>query len=188
MSEQKLKTQNISAIRSKEWILQALLEIMKIKDFHEITIKEINEKADISRQTFYRHFKSKEQVIVEYIESLYNDLDRELKVSKIQSIYEFAQVYYTFWLKHSDFLLTILKSKGEVFLSNNYYMFMKNQLDFIRDQYHFKKEMEIDYAKNFIIGGLIGMKKQWVQNDFDSTPEQLAIIIHHMIHPARYMK
>lgn len=37
---------------------------MKIKSIHEITIKELADFAQLDRRTFYRHFKSKEDIII----------------------------------------------------------------------------------------------------------------------------
>lgn len=54
-------TQNPIALRSREWLTNALLELMKDKPFHEISISEIAEKADLSRRTFYRFFLPKKK-------------------------------------------------------------------------------------------------------------------------------
>jgi len=45
------------------WTYEALHALLKKEDFHDITVSEIIKKAGISRATFYRHFKSKEDII-----------------------------------------------------------------------------------------------------------------------------
>ncbi|MHA1371575.1 MAG: TetR/AcrR family transcriptional regulator [Promethearchaeota archaeon] len=49
--------------RTKIKIMDALLSLMKNKDLGEITVKEIIKKGGISRQAFYNHFKSVEDVL-----------------------------------------------------------------------------------------------------------------------------
>jgi len=44
--------------------------IMKRKDFNEISITEITQKAGVSRMAFYRNYKSKEDIIINYIDAL----------------------------------------------------------------------------------------------------------------------
>ena len=51
----------------------ALLQLMKYKSFHQITITEIVKVAGVSRSSFYRNFTSKEQMLFTYISTLYHD-------------------------------------------------------------------------------------------------------------------
>ncbi len=48
---------------AKENIVNALIELMETKDYNSISITDIVNKADISRVTYYRYFKEKEDVI-----------------------------------------------------------------------------------------------------------------------------
>ena len=50
----------------EESITTALLELMAKKDFSKISITEIVQKAGVSRVTYYRHFDSKEDVLLTY--------------------------------------------------------------------------------------------------------------------------
>ncbi|WP_305204519.1 TetR/AcrR family transcriptional regulator [Dubosiella newyorkensis] len=49
---------------SREWITQALYELLKMKSFSSITNKEITDKAGLSHITIYRLFDSKEEIIL----------------------------------------------------------------------------------------------------------------------------
>ena len=54
---------NPTALQSKRWIEQALLGLMREKNFPGITVREICARADLSRQTFYNLYPSKEDVL-----------------------------------------------------------------------------------------------------------------------------
>jgi AcrR family transcriptional regulator len=58
-----MKKLNKQVQKSIEWIGDALLSIMETKSFAEISITEITERAGVSRLTFYRNFKSKEDIV-----------------------------------------------------------------------------------------------------------------------------
>ncbi len=49
--------------KRKERIIEALYELLDKKDYHDITITRIVDKAELGRRTFYRYFKSKDEVI-----------------------------------------------------------------------------------------------------------------------------
>ena len=50
-------------MKTKEYIAYSLIGLMKTKDFETITIKEITENAHVNRSTYYRNFKSKEDIL-----------------------------------------------------------------------------------------------------------------------------
>ena len=53
---------------TKHYIVTALFKLMNVYEYENIRVKEIAEKAGVGRATFYRYFKSKEDVIVYYFE------------------------------------------------------------------------------------------------------------------------
>ena len=56
---------------TKECIRTALLSLMAIKIFEQITVTEIIKKAGVSRGGFYRNYQSKEEVLQEICEDLF---------------------------------------------------------------------------------------------------------------------
>lgn len=64
---------------SREWITQALYELLKMKSFSSITNKEITDKAGLSHITIYRLFDSKEEIILK-------DLKKRIRKSFLRGI------------------------------------------------------------------------------------------------------
>lgn len=63
-----MKNTNQDASRYvRKSILTALYELMKVKPFSEIHIQEITEKAGVSRISYYRNYKSKEDILDSYM-------------------------------------------------------------------------------------------------------------------------
>ena len=59
---------NKIALASQRQISQALYELMLEKRFAEISISEICRRADVSRQTFYKLYESKENILLDYLD------------------------------------------------------------------------------------------------------------------------
>ena len=53
---------------TRHYIVTALFKLMNAYEYERISIKDIAEKAGVGRATFYRYFKSKEDVIIYYFE------------------------------------------------------------------------------------------------------------------------
>lgn len=56
------------ALRPATRIVQAALELSREADARSLTVQEVIERADVSLQTFYRHFQSKDDLILAVIE------------------------------------------------------------------------------------------------------------------------
>ena len=61
---------------TREWTFEALYKLLQIKQFNEIKISEIIDKAGISRATFYRNFDSKEDIVKIKVKSMFNDFHK----------------------------------------------------------------------------------------------------------------
>ncbi len=55
---------------AKECIVTALVELMKVKEYNSITITDIANKSGMSRMTYYRNYKSKDDIIVQYVNDI----------------------------------------------------------------------------------------------------------------------
>ena len=57
--------------KTRKEIFKACTELLSQKRFHQITVGEIIEKADIGRATFYAHFETKDFLLKELCEDLF---------------------------------------------------------------------------------------------------------------------
>jgi AcrR family transcriptional regulator len=69
---QKTSKPNRQVQRTKSWIFEAVMLLMDEKPYDKITVSDITEKAGIARQTFYRNFGDKDDVVFEYLENTIN--------------------------------------------------------------------------------------------------------------------
>lgn len=72
-----------NAVRSKEMIKKALIELISAKhNINEITVSDIVKKADINRGTFYNHYNNVTEVFEELKDEMIKSLSDGLKDSK----------------------------------------------------------------------------------------------------------
>ena len=57
--------------KTREAIFAAFIELLSAKEFAQITVGEIIEKADVGRATFYDHFETKDFLLKELCEDLF---------------------------------------------------------------------------------------------------------------------
>ncbi|RTR40578.1 TetR/AcrR family transcriptional regulator [Shewanella canadensis] len=66
--------------RSRSRIQQALAGLLKDKDYCDITVAELIEKADVGKTTFYRHYERKLDVFLAMHDTLFDTLLQDLTV------------------------------------------------------------------------------------------------------------
>ena len=57
--------------KTRELIFKAFIELLSKKDFSQITVGEIIERADVGRTTFYAHFETKDYLLKALCEELF---------------------------------------------------------------------------------------------------------------------
>lgn len=68
---------NPSALRSRACITEALFTLLKKEKYANITIKNICREAELSRQTFYQIFESKDEVIEYLFSNLFSEFEKQ---------------------------------------------------------------------------------------------------------------
>ena len=83
-------------MKTKEYIAYSLIGLMKTKDFETITIKEITENAHVNRSTYYRNFKSKEDILKFQLRKI-----TEEYINKFESVEEKTE-------KNNDYIVEMI--------------------------------------------------------------------------------
>jgi len=169
-----------SAIRSRLMIRDALLELMSEKNFESISVSEIMKRADLVRRTFYAHYKTKEDIITQYIDSLINDsLDHVLN-GVIKCNGSMALVYFRLWNDHKDFI-TLLKDNNQLVLLNNFHKY----INYVHEQSNVFINMGLSsgaskYAAKFYAGAMWSVLSQWIETGMEETPEELSDLLYEL--------
>ena len=72
---------NPIALHSREWLVDSLLSLMEDMPYSKITVRDICNKADLSRQTFYNFFDNKDAIIRFCIHQCYSEMMENLAES-----------------------------------------------------------------------------------------------------------
>lgn len=114
-----LERGNMATNEVKQWILNATLELLKNKNYYDITINEITNRAKIGRRTFYRYFKSKEEVVEVISINLIDNFAEKLLEENAESFNEIMQCYFEFWEQNIDIFLLLKSSRLLYYIEEN---------------------------------------------------------------------
>lgn len=166
----------LSAIQSREWLINAFFDLLSIKPLNSITILEIAQKAELDRRTFYRHFKTKEDIINYYIHEAAKSYEDAMRENKFIDNRAIAQVFFEICLENKKNLKILYKQNLlHLLLSELNIIFTKYQKQFARQE-----ELQMENREYFLaynIGGFWNLLIKWLDDDCKKTPEQLAEIV-----------
>jgi AcrR family transcriptional regulator len=180
------KKVNASAMRSRQSISDALVEMMKTKTFQDITVTDICEIAGLVRKTFYRNFRSKDDVIIYIIENVFKEFITARNI-KLMTTYDVLWDVYKFIDTYREFLI--------LFYKNNLLRFVnKNVADFIVKEQVLFNELnlsEIDekclrYIPPQLSALVVSIVETWIEGGFVETPQELAALTESILHGKLY--
>ncbi len=150
---------------SKKDIADALILLMKKKDYNKITNKEITDKAGLSHITIYRNFKNKDEIIKYYLDVITNEFIKNKKVN--YSPDNFKEYLIT--------LFTHLKEKEDIGIL----LYKANCIHYIKDEFDKiffskAKNRKEQYNYYFISGGLYNIYYNWIISGCKELPSEMA--------------
>ena len=130
-------------LKTKKNLYEGLLKVMKEKEFENIKISEICEKALTTRSTFYDHFTDKYELLYSLIEDLKLELNNYINENNIEvkSIKEYYLVLINLLLEHIEKNIDIY---GTILKKNNNSIVM----DMINDTIYKDIEKELSKYEN----------------------------------------
>lgn len=157
---------------SRHYIITALFKLMSDYEYNDISVTDIAKKAGVGRATFYRYFKSKEDVIINYFDSEAKEyLNNQhyyprCKEDYIQIVFNIMDKFY----KHKEQFKLIRKARLE-------YLY----LEYLN--YNFGKLFDSsypnlsNYTSYLYAGMLFNISMQWLGNECTEDVHNLAEII-----------
>ena len=99
---------NPKALLSISLITEAFIREMHHKKYEEINVKDLCKEADVSRQTFYNIFRTKEDVLRKCIDNIFDMIlnQRADTVDAIESIHIFVKTFY----ENRDFMDLLIRN------------------------------------------------------------------------------
>ena len=163
---------NPSALRSQQWLVDSLVDLMKVKEFQYISVKEICQKADLTRQTFYQIFSSKEDVIRYVLAKDCADFKDTLSQNEQVSMEDLVSGFFCFFRKREDMVQMLIRHRLDHLLTAQFSLALPEIMDICTE----RKEVFLSnpYLKSFIIGGLLNMILEWIKSGDGTDAEELA--------------
>ena len=177
---------------------EALLLLLEKKEYDFITVKEICEKAGVNRSTFYLHYESIDELLVETIElinnrflSAFNNKVIDPKSSSKNELFLIEDKYlipYLTFVKDYKKIYKLVHNKPHIFNNQKAYKELyKNLFEVILDKYGVLDE-EKEYVFTYFSFGTLAIINKWIEKDCKEDIYTIANLIKKLIGQANENK
>lgn len=173
--------------RTKKLLTEAFIELLSQKKLNEITIKELCEKADINRGTFYLHYQDifdlKKQIECDLCDELIHLISpiADTDMKELDSYQLFYQLF-NYTKKNEVLFHALLGPNGDIsFLTDLRTLFKEYYLSQALHDQPIDFTQNIEYAYDFISSGFTGLVTKWLEEDTPYSVEEMANLISKMV-------
>lgn len=161
--------------KTQEALKNAVIELMSEKNFDDITIKDLSDRANVSRGTIYLHYLDKYDLLDKLIENHIEELRKRCNAAADMNFIDALLVWTEYFEDNYSFFAMMLASKGAPYFRNRF-------LDLIIEELH--KELDVTEGRNqgldpevvvrFAASAQLGVTEWWFTNDRPITHQALA--------------
>ncbi|AYF05223.1 TPA: TetR/AcrR family transcriptional regulator C-terminal domain-containing protein [Bacillus mobilis] len=163
-------------IKSQNAIQSAFIEMLITDGFDKITVKNITEKANIGRKTFYLHYLDKYNLLDKIVDDHLDQLKEICYKKQNKEFIEGTIIWFEYFKEHKSFFAALFKSNGTL-------SFQKKLLTFIMGEIEKKLNANTSVNKNidthivlkFLGTAVMGILESYVLDEIDNDVEYVAM-------------
>lgn len=180
-----LKQEDRRIRKTKKLLKESLIELMNEKKVKDITIKDITERADLNRGTFYLHYLDIYDLLSQIEDEIITNLTALLKTfneTQTLSSYELLEQLFNYLYENKEIFRVLLYTNSDTQFLNKLQTLIKTMgLYTLQNVYKDSPPIVYTYFLSFISSGVIGMVEHWFENGMTLTPSEMASMVDQMI-------
>lgn len=103
-------------MRTRTTLYDALVDLIRERDYDEITVQDILTRANVGRSTFYAHFKSKDELLEKSLERLRRELFSAVEAAPDATIFAVTRALFEHVDRYRDIHFALAKGAAGALL------------------------------------------------------------------------
>ena len=167
--------------KTKQLLRQSFASLLAEKPLEDITVKELTERADINRGTFYCHYKDiydlKDQIERELFDEFVAVIDGYGVDNLRRKLQPVMVDVFRFLQRNREFsmVLSAYKTDNLFFAWVRSEIFRRGLSEWQRI-YGFQASLQWDYYLDFVVAGCVTMLQSWIKREMRETPEEMGTL------------
>jgi AcrR family transcriptional regulator len=161
-------------------IIESLLGLLEKHSFESLSVARITQEALVARNSFYRNFQSKEDILRTYVRMMideFSQTEQAKEAVKSISIYAMSLIFFTFFKDQAKFILLLKKNNLVSLFQDEFAQYLapliKYQSSRSRSS-HGQSKKDSMYYVTFQAAGLCQVLVRWIEDLCGETEEEMA--------------
>ena len=161
---------------TKRMLKDALIELLKEKDIYHVSIRELCDRADVNRTTFYKYYASQFDLLADMERDILDFIEASVKHNEPQA----EKIVYSvccYIEENLEFIRLIINNNVDpTFAEKLFSMDIIRKETLKRFKGH-KTDAELEYLYSFLTYGTFRMICVWMNKEKRESPEDFARLI-----------
>lgn len=172
--------------RTRKLLRQGLAELMNEKDFKDITVKEITDRVDLNRGTFYLHYRDTydllEKVENELIETFESLIENYHPTEENSSAFVIIDQVYDYITENLDICKILFFNDSSTHYENKLLSIISSKGFEINSRLFTGKDLKLaEYTSYFMACGMLGLVKKWLSEDMPIPKDNMVSMMDRII-------
>ncbi len=179
-------------VRTKKEIKQAFISLLEEKSFDSITVRDLTERANINRGTFYLHYLDKFDLLEKCEEEVFSRILTIFNAAAVIDILQgenmttrlpFFVHIFEYLQEEAAFMKVILGPNGDPsFQEKVRQVFIKNMEDNILTEFNSNSlEVPIDLFTTYVSSAHLGVIQYWLNTGMKQSPKEITEILFNIL-------
>ncbi|KWW22699.1 TetR family transcriptional regulator [Peribacillus simplex] len=162
-------------LKSQQAIKKAFIELMSEKNFDQITIQDISDRANVGRRTIYHHYLDKFDLLDKLIEEHINELRKLCRSASEMDFIDANLIWFEYFERNFLFFSTMLKSKGASAFRSQFLEFVMEELSVdVNINEGGNQGLSKEVVLRFFGSAVVGVVESYFTKDIPDPPQVVA--------------
>ena len=167
--------------KTKKAIYRAFAELLSEKNINDITIKDIADKADINRKTFYNYYNGIYDLTGEIENSIIDSFEQVLRNTNINELlhnpYSMFEALTRIINSNLDFYQHLISIESNSNLVSKLFKSLKTRAKEVISQYTLLDDATLDIVLDSVVSGMFTVFQHWFNSSREHSIDDLAKIV-----------
>jgi AcrR family transcriptional regulator len=170
--------------RTRHLLSEALVELIREKDYNAITVSDIIDRANVGRSTFYAHYRDKDDLFVGELDRVINVLERDMAHGSHEENSYFPSLgLFRHVGEEYELYKALVWGSGIDLLIKHMQKSLSKRIEQGLQESGREFDVPIPILANFIAGSFLTLLKWWLENKMTYSPEQMDAIFQKLTRP-----
>ncbi|NWJ46001.1 MAG: TetR/AcrR family transcriptional regulator [Chloroflexi bacterium] len=164
--------------RTRNLLQEALISLIQEKDYDDITVQDLLDRANVGRSTFYSHFLDKDELLMSGLEKLRVSFEEQhqklgLELGLKNSERQVSLAFFKHAQSHYQVYKAVVGKRSGTMITKTFYEYLKEMFRGYLAKNESPGGVPLELVVQFQASSLMALLTWWFDNDLPYSAEQM---------------